>query len=127
MKISKDKKYNTRLGLDVIIYKIWEEQNAIHGAAVDRKGFQICALEWDLEGKVWGTTESGNDLIEVSPYADFKIDDKVLVWENSSICPVKRRGHFAGVSEDGKPTIWDMGRTSFTETNKVTWDNCEHD
>jgi len=127
MKIRKDKKYKTRLGLDVIIYKIWEEQNVIHGAALSGKLNPVCTLEWDLNGSVFTSSENDNDIIEISPYADFKIDDKVLVWENSSICPVKRRGHFSGMDEDGRPTIWDFGRTSFTETNRVTWDNCEHD
>jgi hypothetical protein len=123
MKISKDKKYKTRLGVNVIIYKIWEEQNKIHGAAVDTKNNLICTLEWDLEGRVWQTTESGNDLMEISPYADFKIDDKVLVWDDGQIEPYKY--HFAGISKNGNPLTWDDGRTSFTETKFTSeWKNC---
>ena len=122
MKISKDKKYKTRLDVDVIIYKIWEGKNKIHGAAVDAKNDLICTLEWDLEGKVWKNDESGNDLIEVSPYADFKIDDKVLVWITKGI---KIKRHFAGISEEGLPMAWEDGQTSFTTSLKTAWNYCE--
>jgi len=123
MKISKDKKYKTRLGLDVIIYKIWEEQQVIHGAAVNDYGNPVCTLEWNLEGKVWKTEENGNDLIEVSPYADFKIDDKVLVWNNEE--PNKKfKRYFAGFSGNGYPKVWVNGCTSFSSDDKYVWDNC---
>jgi hypothetical protein len=122
MKISKDKKYKTRLGVDVIIYKIWEKENKIHGAAFDEKKGLICALEWDSDGKVWKNDESGNDLIEISPYSDFKIDDKVLAWDDKSY-KVKR--YFAGISELGEPLTWKDGQTSFTTNEKTAWENCE--
>jgi hypothetical protein len=122
MKIRKDKKYKTRLGLDVIIYKIWEDQNKIHGVAVDDSVNPVCTLEWDLYGKVYRTSEYPNDLIEVSPYADFKIDDKVFVWDEKEY-KVKR--HFAGISELGEPLTWRDGLTSFTTNEKTAWNNCE--
>jgi hypothetical protein len=120
MKISKDKTYKTRLGLDVIIYKIWEEQNVIHGVAIDAYGNPVCPLEWDLNGRVYTTSEVNNDLIEISPYEDFKIDDKVLVWDDEND---KVKAYFAGVNKDGHPMTWDGRRTSFTESYKVVWTN----
>lgn len=56
------------------------------------------------------------NLIEVSTYADFKIDDPVMVrdyegrsWEKS---------HFAGVTDGGKAKTWSGGCTSFTDDNQ---------
>jgi len=126
MKISKDKKYKTRIGLDVKIYEIYEEFNIIHGAAFDIDGKPVCTLEWDLNGETYCSGGlGGNDLIEVSPYADFKIDDKVLVWDEEYKKEYKHKRYFAGISKDGKPTTWLDGRTSFNEEFKNSWEYCE--
>jgi hypothetical protein len=64
------------------------------------------------------------DLIPYEPYADFKIDDKVYVKDTAhqyqQIC-----GHFAGVNENGQPTTFINGRTSFTGAEAVRWNFCE--
>ena len=67
---------------------------------------------------------SGYDLIEDSPYKDFKIDDKVFVWEDNSY---KRKRYFAGVSEKtGKVLCYDGGSTSWSNPTNVTeWTYCE--
>ncbi|MDD3644363.1 MAG: hypothetical protein PHR19_02425 [Bacteroidales bacterium] len=122
MKIIKNKKYKTRLGLDVKIYEIYEEFNIIHGAAIDIDGKPVASLEWDLNGETYGGGVSGNDLIEVSPYADFKIDDKVFVWDED--IEDKEKKHFAGLDVNGLPTAWYDGRTSFTETERLSWEHC---
>jgi len=64
------------------------------------------------------------NLIEVSPYADFKIDDKVIVWNNSG---KKYNQYFAGLHEDGSPMTFLNGATSFSNITQLSvhWDNCE--
>jgi len=61
-------------------------------------------------------------LIEVSPYADFKIDDPVMV--RNAVEWVKR--HFAGVTDMGAPKVWDAGFTSWTseEQPNAFWNQC---
>ena len=59
---------------------------------------------------------------EISPYSDWPIDAKVYVW---NIAELKFNRHFAGVSSEGKPTVWINGLTSFTSLRKDTWDHIE--
>jgi hypothetical protein len=124
MKISKNKKYKTRIGLDVKIYEIYEEFNIVHGVVFDIDGKPVCNLEWGLNGETYASHGvSGNDLIEVSPYADFKIDDKVLVWDESY--PNKQKAHFAGIGTAGIPKVWIEGKTSFTSSTTIYFSYCE--
>ena len=116
-----NKKHKTRLNCNVKIYEIYPNENKIHGAIFDDGWKIICLSEWDINGKVWEKTESGNDLIEISPYADFKIDDKVLVWDHENEA---HKCHFAGISDNGRPMAWDGRRTSFTESTKIAWNYC---
>ncbi len=120
--ITKDKKYTSRLGLPVTIYEIYE--NEIHGVIYCSDSLVLTC--WTKEGLMSRIGEEGcNDLIEVPPYANFKIDDKVLVWSKGEEYD-KLKGHYAGLSKDGtKPCIWDGRRTSFTEYSRVSFDNCE--
>jgi len=122
MKISKDKKYKIRIGGDVKIYEILG--GYIFGAYNVDGSKEWSAARWESNGNYQLDKESCLDLIEVSPYADFNIDDKVLVWDNGLY---KYKCHFAGVGKNGKPLTWDDGKTSFTETDlyKTEWDNCE--
>jgi hypothetical protein len=65
------------------------------------------------------------DLIPYEPYADFKIDDKVNGWDDDDGDILS--GHFAGLTTDGKPTIFHNGGTSFTRhpTQRSSWNFCE--
>lgn len=109
--ISKDKKYTLRedASLELKIYEIYSDR--IH-----------CAYK---SGDVWiMLSVTHDDLIEVSPYVDFKIDDKVLVWDDGYDSDKLRR-HFAGINTNtGKPEAWQHGRTSFTTDEKSYYDNC---
>ena len=60
---------------------------------------------------------------EVSPYTDWPIDAKVLVWNEGGSLKYKR--YFAGVDQNGKPLAWDDGTTSWTNTTKIAWDYAE--
>jgi hypothetical protein len=70
---------------------------------------------------------SDKQLIPYEPYADFKIDDKVYASdEENDPTPLAR--HFAGLSEDGRPTTFNSGRTSFTkaaERDVMSWKFCK--
>jgi hypothetical protein len=64
------------------------------------------------------------DLIPYDPYADFKIDDKVYVKDaehDNNPMP----GHFAGLNENGQPTTFLGGCTSFTCSGTIRWNFCE--
>lgn len=66
-----------------------------------------------------------NDLVENSPYEDFKIDEPVMVRDFDTE-PWNRR-HFAGVDAYGRAKAWDAGSTSWTVDNVgdyATWDKC---
>ena len=65
------------------------------------------------------------DLFPYEPYADFKIDDEVYVKdyeEDNHPWPC----HFAGLDEDGRPTVFCHGFSSFTTSGQtVAFNFCE--
>lgn len=67
------------------------------------------------------------DLIEVSPYDDFKIDAQVMVRDNFHYWYPR---HFAGVASDGRAKVFARGYTSFTIiffagcNEHETWEEC---
>jgi hypothetical protein len=64
------------------------------------------------------------DLIPYEPYADFKIDDEVYVKDDEhDMNPLA--GHFAGLNENGQPTTFLGGCTSFTHSGIIRWNFCE--
>jgi hypothetical protein len=65
------------------------------------------------------------DLIPCEPYADFKIDDEVYVTDFKDGDPIQ--AHWSGLDEDGKPTTFINGGTSFTRSKEETiyWKFCE--
>lgn len=68
---------------------------------------------------------SRHDLVEITPYYDFKIDDPVLVWDRFGETPQKR--YFAGVDKGGDPTTFANGATSFSapsDISPVPWNHC---
>lgn len=86
-------------------------------------------LGYALSGDVYSFDAQGDcrhitlSLVEVSPYADFVIDEPVMVrdyeqnkWE---------RRHFAGVNIDGKASAWNNGATKWaTELLPAKWNQC---
>jgi hypothetical protein len=75
---------------------------------------------WTQDGKFSPSLDHARDLIEVSPYADWKIDDKILVSNDRDIWVKK---HFAGLDCDGLPMSWKYGVTSWSATPKarISW------
>ena len=62
-------------------------------------------------------------------YKHIKLNDPVVVWndknQNSPATPdsviIK---HFARIDKNGRARTFSDGRTSFTETETVSWDHC---
>jgi len=119
--ISMDKKYRTRDGRPVRVL------------CVDRKGPQpVVALVTNDSGvEIMGvfvadgtyfTKPSALDLIEVSPYEDYQIDEPVMVRDTTD--DYWQPWHFAGVDERGKPLTWSAGGTSWSTNVCVDWKFC---
>ncbi len=122
-KISMDKKYRTRCGYPVRVL------------CVDMKNelYPVVALvkNMDFEG-MFNFTSEGNyvfqanghkyDLIEVSPWEDFKKDDKVMVSQDGTYW-YKR--YFA-YEEDGMPYVYRNGCDSWSTYKEAVsqWANC---
>jgi len=124
MKINKNLKYQTRQGFPVKIYEVLPDaygKYAVIGAYFDGSGY--LSVNWKIDGRFsTGQDETCLDLVEFSPWADFKIDQKVLVWDKGD---EKEKRHFAGVHVNGWPTTWARGRTSWTEDQRDSWAFCE--
>jgi hypothetical protein len=66
------------------------------------------------------------DLIPYEPYTDFKIDDEVYVSDFKDNDPIQ--AHWSGLDENGKPTTFAGGKTSFTSSEDdqlYVWNFCE--
>lgn len=66
------------------------------------------------------------DLVEVGPWDDFKIDDRVLVRDHDSQAWACR--YFAGISHNGKPMTFSHGSTSWSrnrDSPPVVWTYCK--
>lgn len=117
------KKYKTRSGCEVRIYATdGGGDYPIHGAVKYKGDNYWSPRKWKDSGtEHWADS---SDLIEVLPYQDFKIDDKVLVWEEGSCEKYKR--YFAGVDENGKPLVFWDGKTSWSsDGDTIDYDYCE--
>jgi hypothetical protein len=77
--------------------------------------------EWTAKGSHWATEELNDlDLIEVSPYEDFKVDDLCVVWSSKS----KFFRYFCKV-ENNIAYCFNAGTTSYTAATAVNhWENC---
>jgi hypothetical protein len=136
--ISVNKKYRTRDGREVRIYATdGSLDSQIHGAILYQEGWS--SVTWNKSGSFY-SYDRDSDLIEVTPYDDLQIDDKVLVWNDRKGTLAKFKRYFAGVSRNGKPLAFSDGATSWSteDTGKrtnyddiefyeigVEWDNCE--
>jgi hypothetical protein len=120
MKIRKDKKYKLRMGGDIKIYEIL--YGYVFGAYRVEGSIEWNSAKWKDDGTyLISNKESCLDLIEVSPYADFEIDDKVLVWDDGE---EKQKAHFAGIGSSGNPKVWIEGKTSFTGSTAQYFSYC---
>lgn len=130
MKIDANKKYKTRSGKNVEIFKVLGEEYQgswkVLGAIFQDDIYW--PFQWLKTGKALNLdAPSENDLIEDTPWSDLKIDDKVICWNNAE-ADRKRKRYFAGISAStGRPTTFINGATSWSNGNikPLPWDHCE--
>lgn len=129
MKIDMNKKYRTRDGRDVEIIAIYDEINKPVIGHIKGESNSRC---WYLDGIYFSYDDYKDcvlDLIEVTPYADFKVDDKVLVLASKNNTVWYKR-YFAGLDDDGNPVVFSNGLTSWSTTatcgnwaNVIRWED----
>jgi hypothetical protein len=108
MKITMGKKYTSN-GRPVIIRYV-DGKNTRYPVLAE---FEDGAVEFfSASGACSDLTPSEYDLVEVSPYADWKIDQKIMVSEDGEDW---RKRHFAGVDEEGCPLAWVTSSTSWAD------------
>lgn len=122
-KIDMNKKYRTRCGypVRVLCTDMKSGKYTVVALVYTMLGeTPICFTEFGFE--VYNQ-EGDYDLIEVSPWEDFKKDDKVMVRDGAWYTWAPR--YFSHV-EDGKPYTFINGRTSFSSEGKETkcWEYC---
>ena len=123
-KIDISKKYRTRSGYGVEILKTSLRNSVFPVVAIINTAEKQILAGFTEYGKFYGDGESDMDLVEVSPYEDFKIDEPVMVRDFENQSWAKR--YFAGVN-NGKPSVWCAGATSWSsESNEdfVYWKFC---
>lgn len=122
--INMDKRYRTRDGRPVRIL------------CIDRKSpdYPVIALILDNDGvefddtftatgrQFTDSTDRALDLIEVSPYDGFKVNDPVMIRDFTDQCWDRR--YFAGVDKEGKATSFINGLTSWTTSQRASWNQC---
>ena len=115
MNISMDKKY-TLFGKPFTVLTVTKPGNfPVLGHLPDGA---LCIFTLDGNFK-YGTTA----LVEVSPYADFVIDEPVMIRDHAH--QTWERRHFAGVNVDGKASAWNSGATKWTtHYPATTWLQC---
>jgi hypothetical protein len=112
--ISLDKTYKTRTGSEVVIHAIYpnNKDSQVQGGIVYNDYVQM--QSWTIEGGFFedGTNRtSGLDLVEVSPYEDWKIDDKVIVSFDDD---KEYNYYFAGLDGLGRTCVFSGGTTSWS-------------
>lgn len=119
--IDPTRKYVTRSGLAV--RRVLCLDRAHHAFPVVAEMENGDVMTYTLDGN--SSSKHSLDLIEVSPYADFMIDEPVMVRTSSD--SVWSKGHFAGVGADGRATTWYCGTSSWSTFDKDTrssWKEC---
>jgi hypothetical protein len=109
--IDKNKKYRLGCVNDYILMDI--AYDIVFGR-YSRDGKNWHSIRHDLNGVAIDSNVDHN-LVEINPYEDWQIDDKVLVWNDPSN---KIRRYFAGVSNEGKPMAFGGGATSWSNICK---------
>jgi len=126
MKIDMNKKYRTRSGNEVRVLCVDRQSYDGFPVVYLRKFCDAEFIEVCLENGKFYTNEipSGLDLIEVSPYEDFEINDIVMVRDRDT--DMWKRRHFAGVDEDGRALCFPNGASSWTSDSISTnaWNQC---
>ncbi|WP_298752119.1 hypothetical protein [uncultured Arcobacter sp.] len=124
MNVSMDKKYRTRAGDEVKLLCNNGTKTYPFIGIIKRKGeefFEEEPFAWGNDGSCLNDCshpEFDKTLVEVSPYEDWKIDDKIEVSDDG----IKwRKRHFAGINGNGNPIAWADGTTSWSASDSYSW------
>lgn len=121
-KIEMGKKYRTRTGLPARVIATDVKDSIYRVVALVGKDVER-VYHYTTTGHSLPSSQHGDDLVEVSPYEDFKIDDKVLVrdYENEEW----NKRYFAGISADGLALAFVDGQTSWSSSGGTAkWGCC---
>lgn len=120
MQISMDKKYRTRGGRQVRILCVNLRSSRPVCAAIYGDDVEM-AIEFYADGRVSLYGDDHLDLVEVSPYEDFKTDDPVMV----RVADDRWLPRYFSHVKDGKAFCFLDGRTSWTCGDAVSeWGEC---
>jgi hypothetical protein len=122
MIVAMDGKYRTKLGVKVYRVLCIDRNDTDMPVVVEWEGGDI-HLYSSIGGFLKNNVEHPYDLVEMSEWDEFKIDDKVMV---SDVGIQWERRHFAGVSVDGLPTVYQHWATSWSGKGYpvVIWQLC---
>lgn len=120
--IEMNKKYKTRSGLPVRILCNDFKNNTytVIAAVYDQETGCESTISVSSTGAYIEDEENPLDLIEVTPYDDFKKDDLCVVWTGET---TKIFRYFSHV-ENGSVNCFVFGCTSYTTVNTSIWSNC---
>lgn len=117
------KKWKTKSGLKVELYAYKEGQDYPYIGACLRDDGKWIEAAWTEDFVYYnGDGLGGFDLVEVGPYDDFKVDDKVLV-SHDGVNWVKR--YFAGVTKHGKPYTIQEADCCSSDATHTAWKYCK--
>lgn len=128
-RISMDKKYTTRDGRPVRILAVdfddcpYTVVAAVTGTYENGTTGEILYTYLPTGEINLNKEESPLDLVEAMPFADFKLDEPVMVRMAGDADWTSR--HFACANTFGtKAMCWCDGGTSWTAVNSAVWDEC---
>lgn len=117
--ISLDKKYKTRCGYPVRVLCIDRKDTVWPVVAMYQKeNCEGVSFHKINDGTSWNGQDF--DLVEVSPYEDFKKDDKVMVSRDGTKWIKRYFSH----EENGVPYIFNNGNTSWSSRYSKAWEFC---
>ena len=118
-----DKKYKTRSGLPVRILcndLKYEGYTVIAAVYNPEAGYESTMSVTNTGSYIEGE-ENPLDLIEVTPYDDFKEDDLCVVWNGKD---KKVFRYFHKINSRGKAVCFCFGQTSFHTSDVTPWEFC---
>ncbi len=117
------KKYKTRGGLPVRILcnDFKNDPYTVIAAVYDQETGCESAISVSSTGSYIEDEESPLDLIEVTPYDDFKEDDLCVVWNGKD---KKVFRYFHKINSRGKAVCFCFGQTSFHTYDVTPWEFC---
>lgn len=120
--ITMDKKYRCRDGVPVTVLAVGLNAHGSVVAVRHTTNSEDLVLTFTSDGR-GGNYDHQCDLIEISPYDDFKVDDPVMV---SDFGRLWTKRYFYGVDENGRPMTFCDGRTRWTAEGcgPTRWNHC---